>query len=272
MSDLVVSGLTLSIGDKRLLDHVGFVAPGGALTGLIGPNGAGKSSLIGTLIGLHRADAGSMRFGDAELRELTPTQRARIVAYVEQSATTSERLTVADVVALGRLPHQSLWQQATAADEQAVAAAIAAFRLAPLASRLYQTLSGGEQQRVQMARALAQAPRLLLLDEPTSHLDIDGQLRTLTLLRGLAQGGRTVVMALHDLNLALRFSDHLVVLAAGRVVAEGAPTAVLTPALLQAVYGISARIVDLPETGGPLIVYDRAADARPDTESGLTTP
>ena len=273
MSGLIVRDLEVRVAERKLLDGVSFAAPAGALTGLLGPNGAGKSTLLGAVLGLSRPAGGTIGFDGLDLATMPAAARAEITAYVEQSATTTERLTVRDVVALGRLPHQSVWQSGPdRQDEALVERALQLFRLTPFARRLYHTLSGGEQQRVQMARALAQQPRLLLLDEPTSHLDIDGQLQTLQLLRRMARAGTTVLMAMHDLNLALRHCDHLVVLQQGRIAAEGRPVDTLTAELLLEVYGVHARIIALPDGTGPLVVYDQARWGGGDAESGLTMP
>ncbi|MDB5587692.1 MAG: iron transporter ATP-binding protein [Devosia sp.] len=259
MSGLVVQGVTVKAGERTILDGAGFTAPAGAVTGLIGPNGAGKSTMIGAVMGLRRLVRGTIAFDGANLPAMLPAERARLCAHVEQFATTTERLTVGDVVGLGRVPFQSAWQAAPSAqDETAVASALAAMGMATFANRLYQLLSGGEQQRVQIARALAQEPRMLLLDEPTSHLDIKAQLLVLDVLRAQAQAGCTVLLAMHDLNLAARYCDHLVVLDAGKVVAEGTPADVLDPDLLLRVYGVAATIVQVPGKPYPLVIYDSA--------------
>ena len=269
MSGLVVRNAEVRAGGRAIVSAAGFTAPAGTMTALLGPNGAGKSTLLGALIGLRRLETGTVTFDGVDLPAMRSADRARLCAYVEQSAATPERLTVRDVVALGRVPFQSTWQSGpSAADETIVTDAIRALNLPDFATRLYQTLSGGEQQRVQLARALAQEPKLLLLDEPTSHLDIEAQLTTLNLLRRRARAGCTVVVALHDLNLAARYCDHLVVMQAGTVVAEGPPAEVLTPELLLDVYGVHASIVRLPGNPLPLVVYDRARDEAPTPDSG----
>jgi iron complex transport system ATP-binding protein len=260
---LLVSGLSVSKSGKAILSDVSFAAPTGQVTGLIGPNGAGKSTLLASLLGLVSA-AGSAQFEGHDLPAMKRRDRARLVAFVEQSAMTEERLTVRDVVALGRIPHEASWQSAPSPEDAAIIdMALAETGMTGFATRRFDTLSGGEQQRVHLARALAQQPRLLLLDEPTSHLDIRGQLQLLALLRRKAAQGMTVVLALHDLNLAARFCDHLVVLADGALAAEGVPREVLTPELLASVYGVSARPVPDPGSDRPLIVYDEANDAQP---------
>jgi iron complex transport system ATP-binding protein len=261
MSDLVFRDVRVIAGHRLILEGVSFTASHGEITALIGPNGAGKSTLIGAALGLRPLDVGSVSFDGENLPGIPASRRATFCAYVEQSASTTERLLVRDVVALGRLPFQSMWQpEGTNQDERTVDTAIAELGLAEFAGRLYHTLSGGEQQRVQVARALAQQPRLLLLDEPTSHLDIEAQLLVLETLRRRASEGCTVVLALHDLNLAARFCDRLVVLKSGRLAAAGPPCEVLTPDLLLDVYGVHAEIVRLPGGAHPLVVYDRAAN------------
>lgn len=256
---LVVTGLSVSKSGKPILSDVGFAAPSGRITGLIGPNGAGKSTLLSALLGLVPAN-GAARFDEQNLPSMPRRDRARLVAFVEQSASTEERLSVQDVVALGRIPFEAAWQSSPSPDDDAIIAnALVDTEMAHFATRRFDTLSGGEQQRVHLARALAQQPRLLLLDEPTSHLDIRAQLQLLALLRRKAASGMTVLLALHDLNLAARFCDHLVVLSAGHRIAEGPPAEILTPQLLLAVYGVRARLVPDGKNNPPLIVYDDAA-------------
>jgi iron complex transport system ATP-binding protein len=255
---LLVSGLSVSKSGKAILSAVSFTAPVGQVTGLIGPNGAGKSTLLSALLALTPA-TGTATFEDNNLPSMPRRDRARMVTLVEQSATTEERLSVRDVVALGRIPHEPAWQSSPSPEDAAIIdAALAETGMTAFATRRFDTLSGGEQQRVHLARALAQQPRLLLLDEPTSHLDISGQLQLLALLRRRAAAGMTVLLALHDLNLASRFCDHLVVLSGGKRASEGAPPEVLTPDLLDKVYGVRARLVPDATSGRPLIVYDEA--------------
>lgn len=269
MSGLVVQGLVVRAGNRALVSDAGFVAASGTVTALLGPNGAGKSTLLAAILGLRTRSAGTVQFDDADLLALHWAERARVAAYVEQAVTTSERLTVRDVVALGRLPFQSPWQAArTPDDERIIDAAIADLHLFSFVGRHYHTLSGGEQQRVQIARSLAQQPRLLLLDEPTSHLDIEAQLLTLEMLRRRARSGTTVVLAMHDLNLAARYCDQVVVLKAGRVVGKGPPADVLTPSLLLDVYAVHASIVTASSQPIPIIVYDRPSAAGEHSESG----
>ena len=254
---LEVSGAIVRLGAQTILHGVSLVASAGTVTGLIGPNGAGKSTLMRTILGLAPLSGGAVTFDGADLLAMPRRSRAQFTAFVEQSGDTDARLTVREVVTLGRIPFQPVWQAAPSPEDSAlVDAALAEADMSGLADRLYHTLSGGEQQRVQIARALAQQPRLLILDEPTNHLDVHAQLATLDLLRRRALAGATVLLALHDLNLAAGFCDSLVVLHAGRQVAAGAPEQVLTPTLLRKVYGIDATLLHHPTTGRPLIAYD----------------
>jgi iron complex transport system ATP-binding protein len=255
---LSVTALSVEKSGTAILSNVGFSAPSRRITGLIGPNGAGKSTLLSALLGLLPAN-GHIAFEGYDLPRLNRRDRARLLALVEQSAATEERLSVRDVVALGRIPYEAAWQsEPSPEDDTIIDKALSDTGTTGFASRRFTTLSGGEQQRVHVARALAQQPRLLLLDEPTSHLDIRAQLQLLALLRQKAGAGMTILVALHDLNLAVRFCDHLVVLANGRVAAQGSPAEILTPELLRSVYGVSARLVSDTTNGRPLIVYDEA--------------
>ena len=257
MSGLVVSGLSVRMGGRDIVSDVSLTAAPAAITGLIGPNGAGKSSLMRAMLGLAPLDRGSVSYDGQDLLAMSGRQRAQIAGFVEQSAGSDARLTVRDVVMLGRIPFQSVWQaMPTAADDAEGNAALAAVDMVAFAGRLYHTLSGGEQQRVQIARALAQQPKLLVLDEPTSHLDVHAQLTALELLRRRARGGTTVVIALHDLNLAAAYCDSLVVMHHGRVAASGTPEEVLSPALLAEVYNVRASLMKHPTTRRPLIAYD----------------
>ncbi|GAA1517593.1 ABC transporter ATP-binding protein [Nocardioides humi] len=227
-------------GGRLIVDDVSLEVPEGATVGLLGPNGSGKSSLLRLLAGTRRTSSGVVTLDDVPVAHWRRRALARRVAVVDQHADTTVALTVADVVALGRIPHQGPWRPHDAADEAAVAEAADAVGVGHLLDRAWETLSGGERQRTQLARALAQEPHELLLDEPTNHLDIAHQLELLTLVRRLPI---TSVIALHDLNLAAQFCDRLVVLCEGRVVAAGPPTEALTPALIADVYDVRAQVV-----------------------------
>ena len=241
------------IADGTLIvDGVSCDVPRGSFTALVGPNGAGKSTLLRAIAAVQRADSGSVRFGEHDLLGMPRRDRARTVAFVEQEAEAHVALDVESVVALGRIPHQGLWQDGRDSAEL-VAAAMETAGVIQFARREFGTLSGGERQRVMLARALAQQPELLLLDEPTNHLDVAAQLGTLSLVRSLADGGMTVVAAMHDLGLAATWCDRVIVLRDARVVAAGPTAQTLTPALIRDVYGVDATWLEHPRTGRQFI-------------------
>ena len=252
---LVVSGATVRAGGNAILDGVSFAARSGALTGLIGPNGAGKSTLMHAALGLVPLDAGSISFEGADLPGMKRRARAQLSAFVEQSGATEVHLTAREVVLLGRIPFQSVWQSSPSlADDQAADEALAAVEMTDLAARLYHTLSGGEQQRLQIARALAQQPQLLILDEPTNHLDVHAQLAILSLLRRRAQAGSMVLLALHDLNLAALFADRIILLHDGRIAGEGTPAQTITDETLAHVFGLDTVVGRSPPPGIPFVL------------------
>ncbi|EAR25996.1 iron compound ABC transporter, ATP-binding protein [marine actinobacterium PHSC20C1] len=262
---LEASRLSVSRGGRLLVDDVDISAPPGSLSAVLGPNGAGKSTLLSLIAGLEQPDAGTVSLGGGNLTGLSRRARALRVALAEQEVRDAPNLSVREVVALGRTPHLGAWGLSSDEDDEVVARCLADTELSALATRSYDTLSGGERQRVNLARALAQEPGLLLLDEPTNHLDVRAQLGTLSLLRQLVAGAAgiharvgprpTVIAALHDLNLAAMFADHVVVLAAGRVVASGDPVLVLTRELIASVWGVDASVLTHPVTGRPIIAF-----------------
>jgi iron complex transport system ATP-binding protein len=253
---LDASRVTISAGSTLIIDGVDCSIPTGSVSALVGPNGAGKSTLMRTLAAVHKPDAGAVELDGANLFTLPRRERARLVAFVEQDTSTETAMTVRAVVGLGRLPHEGAWGggPSTAVDAALETAGVSAF-----ADREFASLSGGERQRVMLARALAQEPSLLLLDEPTNHLDIGAQLAALALLRRLADGGMTVLAALHDLGLAATYADHVIVLRAGRVVAAGPTAETLTPELLREVYGVQASVLVNPVTGGRVLAFSPLA-------------
>lgn len=260
MSGLVVGDLRVEVAGGPIINGAGFEAQRGQVTGLIGPNGAGKSTLFQCLIGARAVSGGEMAFDGADLAAMARLGRARLIALVEQSVSTDERLTARDVAGLGRVPWQTGWNgSGDAADRDMVDAALAETCMTAFAGRDYNSLSGGERQMTQLARALAQEPQLLILDEPTNHLDLRAQLSVFRILRRRAAGGAAVLISLHDLNQAARHCDRLIVLSKGRTVAEGAPDKVLTVDLLRAVYGLNARLIADPAGGVPIIVPEAEA-------------
>ncbi|QNE78781.1 ATP-binding cassette domain-containing protein [Streptomyces finlayi] len=254
MMRIDIDELTVEISGARLVDDVTLRADEGQVVGLVGPNGSGKSTLLRCVYRALRPSAGTVRLGDEDLYTMSARESARRLAALPQEAVTEFDFTVAEVVAMGRLPHQRSMARTTEEDRRTCEAALAGVGAGHLTDRGFLTLSGGEKQRVLIARALAQQPRVLVLDEPTNHLDIAQQLEVLALVR---ESGLTVLTALHDLNLAALHCDVLHVIDGGRIVASGAPHDVLTPALLAEVFGVRAHRVPHPETGAVQLLFDR---------------
>ena len=237
MTLLELDEVTVRRGDRPVLDGVSARIASGELVGLLGPNGAGKTTLLRAAIGLQPAQ-GRISLGGLALPLLPPRLRALRAAYIPQDRTIAWPLTVAALVALGRTPHRA----SAAEDAAAVERALAAMELGPFRDRPATDLSGGERARVLIARALAQDAPLLLADEPTAGLDPAHALSLMAAFRGLAREDRGILVSLHDLGLAARWCDRLILLDRGRVAAEGRPAQVLTPDRLAAVYGITAHL------------------------------
>lgn len=249
---LSAEGVDRVRGGRAVLSEVSLTAEPGRKLGLIGPNGSGKSSLLRVLAGIDRPERGTVRIGDQDLHRMSPRDRARRLAVVDQHAETDVDITAEDIVRLGRIPHRSVFGSDPSADAAAIDRALGGTGARDLRTRRWHTLSGGERQRVQIARALAQQPTHLLLDEPTNHLDVAHQLEILELVTALEL---TTVVALHDLNLAAMYCDHIVVLQDGRVVADGTPAEVLTAELIGAVYRVPATVTE--DAGVPAIRFHR---------------
>ncbi len=247
MSLLALDAVTVLRGSRRVLDAVSLTIAPGEVVGLLGPNGAGKTTLLRAALGLQPA-SGAISLGDAPLDRLDARARALRAAYVPQDRSLAWAISVEALVALGRLPHRA----GADADRAAVDAALADMDLGAFRGRPATELSGGERARALIARALAQDAPLLLADEPTAGLDPMHQLALMATLRRLAARGRGVLVALHDLGLAARWCDRLVLLRAGRLVADGPPETVLTADRLAAVYGVTAYLGR--DAGGPLVV------------------
>lgn len=216
-------------------------ASAGAVVGLIGPNGSGKSTLLSVLAGLLTPDAGGVMLDGAPLGDFTPTERARRIGYMEQSPVAHWPMTVEKLVMLGRTPHRAAFAAETAEDRDMVEAALLRADVARFRRRSAQELSGGERARVMLARVLAGDPAALLADEPAAGLDPYHQLQLMELLRDLAQEGRAVMVVLHDLTLAMRFCDRLILLERGTAAAEGAPESVLADPAAERVFGVNLR-------------------------------
>lgn len=253
-AELEVRDASVHAGRALLLEEVTLTVPAGTVTALVGPNGAGKSTLLRALVGAAPMSGQALLDG-RDLRALSPRERARHLALVEQDASARVARPVLDVVLLGRTPHRSRWGTDSPADLDLAGRALERTGATALRDRDFATLSGGERQRVHLARALVQEPRLLLLDEPTNHLDVAAQLQVLGLTRELSRE-MTILVALHDLNHALRHADHVVVLDAARVVASGPPQEVLTGALVSEVYRVRAQRIEA--AGRDMLVMDPA--------------
>jgi iron complex transport system ATP-binding protein len=246
MGRITATDLSWSVNGHRLLDGIDVVAHDGKIVGLLGPNGSGKSTLLRLLAGLRRPDTGTVRYDDTSLHHLSRRVLARRLAVVEQDVSAHNHVSVRQVVELGRTPFRGRFDALTEHDQRIVDAALERVDVADKQHQSWHTLSGGEKQRTQLARALAQEPREILLDEPTNHLDIRHQLELLDLLGSL---DITCVVALHDLNLAARYCDHVVILDHGQVVAAGVLESVLTPDLIESVYGVNVLVDHEPTTG-----------------------
>ncbi len=247
--------LRLGYRNRVISDELTVDIPDGTFTAIIGPNACGKSTLLRALSRLLAPESGAVLLDGKAIGSYPAKEVARRIGLLPQSSTAPEGIRVADLVARGRYPHQSLVRQWSRHDEDAVAAAMDATGVTDLSGRLVDELSGGQRQRVWIAMVLAQETPIVLLDEPTTFLDIAHQIQLLDLCRELNRDtGRTVVAVLHDLNHAFRYADHLIAMRDGAVVAAGPPREIVTAELVQQVFDLGCRIIDDPETGTPLVV------------------
>ncbi|MCI2423406.1 ABC transporter ATP-binding protein [Saccharopolyspora sp. K220] len=247
--------LQLAYGDRVVVDGLDFDVVHGTITAVIGPNGCGKSTLLRALGRLLQPQRGSVLLDGKRIHKMSTKEVAKVLGVLPQAPVAPEGLTVADLVARGRHPHQSWYRQWSSDDEAAVAEALAMTGISDLADRTLDELSGGQRQRAWLSMALAQGTDLLLLDEPTTYLDLSHQVDVLELVGRLHdESGRTVVMVLHDLNLAARYADRLVAMRDGAIVAEGEPGEVLTEELLAEVFELNARVIADPVAGTPMVV------------------
>jgi len=252
---LATHDLTLAYGDRVVVEELDLDVAPGRITAIVGANGCGKSTLLRALARLVVPHAGRVVLDGEALHRRPSREVARLLGLLPQSPVAPEGITVADLVGRGRHPHQRLLARFSAADYAAVAAALEATGTLDLADRSIDELSGGQRQRVWIAMALAQETDILLLDEPTTFLDVAHQIEVLDLLTDLnRERGTTVVMVLHDLNLAARYADELVAVREGRVLASGAPGDIVTPALVQEVFGLTSRVIPDPVSGTPLVL------------------
>ncbi len=258
-----VRGISCAYDAVPALDGVTLHVASGEMVGTVGPNGSGKTTLLRALDALLQPGQGTVLLDGRDLSTLTRRGVAAIIGVVPQHSAAGFGFTAQEIVAMGRAPHLHPLTGERAADLVVVRHAMERTDTWSLRSRPLDSLSGGERQRVLLARALAQVPRILLLDEPTAHLDLRYQLEMMDLIRSLADDGLAIVAALHDLNLAAQFCDRLILLDRGRIAAAGTPADVLTPELLKAVYGAEVLVEPHPVTGRPHVVPLGAAARSP---------
>lgn len=255
LSPLRAENLTLSYEKKIVARDLSVAIPAGKLTVIIGPNACGKSTLLRTLSRLMLPQAGSVWLNGKMIHQLPTKEVAKQLGLLPQSSTAPGEITVADLVARGRYPHQTLFSRWRSEDSQAIDDAMRATGVYELADRLVDNLSGGQRQRVWIAMVLAQQTPLLLLDEPTTWLDIAYQIDLMELMCRLnRQNDRTIVVVLHDLNHACRYAGHLIAMKDGEIIAEGAPADIVTPELVKQVFGLRCHIIDCPISHTPLII------------------
>ncbi|ANC29843.1 ABC transporter ATP-binding protein [Isoptericola dokdonensis] len=252
---LAAHGVSIGYDGRRVIDGLDLELPAGRITAIVGPNACGKSTLLRGLARLHPLDAGRVTLGDQDVTRMARKELARLVGVLPQSSVAPDGVRVAELVGRGRYPHQGWFGRHSSDDDAVVMRSLEATGVADLADRPVDELSGGQRQRVWIAMVLAQETDVVLLDEPTTYLDVTHQVELLDLLHDLnRERGTTVVMVLHELNLAARYADHLVVMSAGKVVAQGAPGDVLDEATVLDAFGLDARVVPDPVAGTPMIV------------------
>ncbi|GAA4545586.1 ABC transporter ATP-binding protein [Pseudonocardia xishanensis] len=252
---LAAESVRLGYGERTIVDDLDLEIVQGTVTAVIGPNGCGKSTLLRALGRLLAPAKGQVLLDGKRIDRMPTKEVAAVLGLLPQAPTAPEGLTVGDLVARGRHPHQAWYRQWSADDEEAVAEALDWTGIADLAERPVDELSGGQRQRAWISMALAQGTELLLLDEPTTFLDLSHQVEVLELVTRLnTERGRTVVMVLHDLNLAARYADRLVAMKNGAIMAQGRPADVVTEPLLREVFGLEAKVVPDPVAGTPMVV------------------
>lgn len=251
---LRVESATIGYDRRIISEHLSVVIPDESFTVIVGPNACGKSTLLRSLSRLRRPSAGQVVLDGADINSYRTKEVARRVGLLPQTSIAPDGITVADLVARGRYPHQGFIRQWTEDDEQAVLRAMHQTSVADLSGRLVDELSGGQRQRVWVAMALAQHTDIMLLDEPTTFLDITHQIELMELFTDLHHVGHTLVAVLHDLNHAARYGTHLIAMKDGAVVAEGTPDEVVTAELVEEVFGLRCLVVPDPVAGTPQVV------------------
>lgn len=254
---LAARNLIVRLGQRQILNGISLTLPAGAVTAIIGPNGCGKSTLLRTLGGLIAPEAGQVTLEDSPIATMRRATLAQRLTLLPQAPIAPEGLRVGELVMRGRTPWMRPFRPASAADHAAVSCAMDATGITDLVAAKVANLSGGQRQRAWIAMALAQDTNWLLLDEPTTWLDLRHQLEILHLIRRLNRDeDRSVVMVLHDISLAARFADHIIAIADGQIAAEGAPGEVIVPPVLSQVFGLSTQIIVDPLHGSPLVLTE----------------
>lgn len=256
MSIIQAHQLDIGYGATRIVQGLTFSPPVGKVTALIGPNGCGKSTLLKTFARILTPQAGQLSLDGVDYARLSARELAKKVAFLPQVLPIPEGVSVRQLVAYGRSPHNSLWGRLSGSDQAHVRQALQRMELDNLADRALADLSGGQRQRAWLAMVLAQDASIVLLDEPTTYLDISHQVELLALMRELASEGKTLVTVLHDLNQACRYADHLAVMHAGVLVASGAPAAVIDAALVQQVFDVQVQVMREPVAGTPMCIVE----------------
>ncbi|MET9603297.1 ABC transporter ATP-binding protein [Streptomyces sp. NPDC006459] len=252
---LTAENVTLGYDQRVIAENLSVEIPDNSFTVIVGPNACGKSTLLRALSRMLKPSAGRVLLDGQAIGSMPAKKVAKTLGLLPQSSIAPDGITVSDLVSRGRYPHQGLLRQWSAEDERVVNESMASTGVAELADRAVDELSGGQRQRVWIAMALAQQTPLLLLDEPTTYLDIQHQIDVLDLCAELHENqGRTLVAVLHDLNHAARYATHLIAMRGGEVVAEGPPQEVVTAELVEKVFGLRCQVIDDPETGTPLVV------------------
>ena len=267
---LAVEAVTLAYDDRVVVDGLSLAIPAARMTVIVGANACGKSTLLRAMARLLKPTSGTVLLDGRSIAELPTRQVATTLGMLPQTPTAPEGIAVADLVGRGRYPHQGWFRRWTGDDDDAVAQALAATDTLEIADRPVDELSGGQRQRVWIAMALAQDTDVLLLDEPTTFLDLTHQIEVLDLLTDLnRRRGTTIVMVLHDLNLAARYADHLIAMRSGGVHSAGSPAEVVTEEMVEQVFSLRSRVIDDPISGSPLVVPVGRHHTR-DTSDGLS--
>ncbi|MDT9696846.1 ABC transporter ATP-binding protein [Streptomyces sp. P17] len=267
--DLRAEGLRLAYDDRVVVEDLDLVVPTGRITVIVGANACGKSTLLRALARLLTPTSGAVRLDGRSIHSIPTRALAQQLGILPQSPVAPEGLTVIDLVGRGRSPHQTWWRQWSSADEEAVHEALRATDMTDLAHRAVDELSGGQRQRAWIAMAVAQDTPVMLLDEPTTYLDLAHQIDVLDLITDLNRHqGRTVVMVLHDLNQACRYADHIVAMKQGRIASEGSPTEVVTAAMVEEVFALRCVVGTDPVSGTPMVIpmgrhHEGVEDAAP---------